>query len=77
MKQICLNMVRLLPSFAFVAMTYFLGGCAAIPNQHSIANWHNAVVAVRDQSIVTFQGVNTLTREAQIKRAAQLEQLKE
>jgi hypothetical protein len=53
-----------------------LAGCAG-PSPRAIADWHDGVVAVRDQSALTFKGVNDLVREAQIKRAATLPSLKE
>ncbi len=53
-----------------------LCGCAG-PAPKSIADWHDAVVAVREQSATTFRGVNDLVREAQVKRAATLQNLKE
>jgi len=59
-----------------LALSVALSGCAG-PSQKSVADWHDAVVAVRDQSATTFRGVNDLVREAQLKRAATLANLKE
>ena len=53
-----------------------LCGCAG-PTQKSVADWHAAVLAVRDQSGTTFRGVNDLVRAAQLKRAGTLANLKE
>lgn len=53
-----------------------IGGCAT-PTQIPIADWHDAVVAVREQSVTTFRGVNDLVRETQVKRAGDLPKLAE
>jgi hypothetical protein len=53
-----------------------LCGCAG-PTQKSVSDWHDAVVAVRDQSGTTFRGVNDLVRGAEIRRAPTLSQLRE
>jgi hypothetical protein len=73
---------RLGDRFAVLAATVLLGlaagvcGCAG-PTQKSVADWHDAVVVVREQSTTTFRGVNDLVREAQLKRAATLPSLQE
>lgn len=60
-----------------LAFSAALGGCAG-PTQKPLADWHDAVVAVREQSATTFRGgVNDLVREAQLTRAATLPSLKE
>jgi hypothetical protein len=59
-----------------VAFVAALTGCAT-PAPKTIEDWHAAVVAVREQSATTFRGVNELVREAQLKRAARLPNLKE
>lgn len=53
-----------------------VGGCAA-PAPKAVADWHDAVLAVREQSTTTFHGVNSLVREAQIERSGNLASLKE
>jgi hypothetical protein len=53
-----------------------LSGCAG-PAVKTVADWHDAVLAVREQSGTAFRGVNELVREAQIRRAATLTNLKE
>jgi hypothetical protein len=75
-------LTRLSERFAILTATVLLAlavgvcGCAG-PTQKSVADWHDAVVAVREQSATTFRGVNDLVREAQVKRAATLPNLKE
>jgi hypothetical protein len=59
-----------------LALALSLWGCAG-PTQKSVADWHDAVVAVREQSTTAFRGVNDLVREAQLRRATALASLKE
>ncbi len=59
-----------------VVLAALIYGCAA-PAPKGIADWHDAVLAVREQSGTTFRGVNDLVREAQLNRAANLPNLKE
>lgn len=59
-----------------IALVVGLWGCAS-PTQKSVADWHDAVVAVREQSVTTFRAVNDLVREAQLKRAGTLAKLEE
>ena len=61
---------------AIVLVVLAFCGCAG-PTQKSVADWHDAVVAVREQSTTTFRGVNDLVREAQLKRADNLPKLQE
>ena len=65
-----------LKATVLLALAAGLYGCAG-PTQKSVADWHDAVVAVREQSATAFRGVNNLVREAQLKRAATLPNLKE
>jgi hypothetical protein len=60
----------------WLALAALVCGCATT-TQKSVTDWHDAVVAVREQSATTFRGVNDLVREAQLKRAADLANLKE
>jgi hypothetical protein len=69
---------RFLAASMLLALVAGLAGCAAPgPTPKAIADWHDAVVAVREQSVTTFRAVNDLVREAQIRRAANLPNLKE
>lgn len=73
-----LNPRPALALFAPWLLLVLLGACAVPgPAQKIVSDWHDAVVAVREQSNTTFRGVNELTREAQVKRAAMLPILKE
>jgi len=53
-----------------------LGGCAVTPVQ-PVADWHDAVLAVQDQSNTVFRNVNDLVRASQVKRAGRLDKLLE
>lgn len=77
MNHLLIRQLRVISISTFAAFAVLLGGCAATPSQKSLSDWHDAVVAVRDQSTTTFRGVNALAREAQIRRAATLKSLKE
>jgi len=68
--------LAVLKATVLLALAVGLCGCAG-PTQKSVADWHDAVVAVREQSATTFRGVNDLVREAQLKRAGSLSSLKE
>jgi hypothetical protein len=69
---------QFLAASILLALVTGLSGCAAPgPTPKSVADWHDAVVAVREQSVTTFRVVNDLVRETQIKRAANLSVLKE
>jgi hypothetical protein len=72
-------LTRLSERFAVLILIVLAGaiyGCAS-PTPKAVADWHDAVVAVREQSGTTFRGVNNLVREAQLKRAANLPNLRE
>jgi hypothetical protein len=68
--------LNLLKATALIALAAIVCGCST-PAPKAIADWHDAVLAVRDQSATTFRGVNDLVREAQLNRAANLPNLKE
>jgi hypothetical protein len=59
-----------------LACVLLLPACAPA-NRQAVADWHDAVVAVREQSGVVFRGVNDLVRESQRRRAEGLTSLKE
>lgn len=60
-----------------LALVIGLCACASTPTQKSVSDWHDAVVAVQEQSTTTFREVNRLVRDAQLKRVANLQNLKE
>lgn len=62
--------------FVWLALVAALGACAT-PTPKAVADWHDAVLAVRDQSTTSFREVNDLVRQAQLERAASLPNLKE
>ena len=52
-----------LKTYALVLLAIVVCGCAG-PAPKAVADWHDAVLAVRDQSGTAFKGVNDLVREA-------------
>lgn len=65
------------PSALLAAALLLCASCASGPPPASLESWHDAVIAAQAQSDVVFRGVNQLAREAQVERAAQLENLRE
>jgi len=63
-------------SIAGLLVAALAAACSSI-DPKPLADWHDAIVAVRDQSSASFQSVNDLVREDQVQRAATLEKLVE
>ncbi len=67
----------LLTAVLLGALLSIHAGCASGPQRQAVADWHDAVLAVREQSGVVFRGVNELVRESQLRRAERLANLRE
>ena len=63
-------------ALVLLPLTLVAGGCATAP-QKPIADWHDAVLATQAQSATTFRSVNGLVRESQVRRAGNLDRIKE
>ena len=61
---------------ALGSVTVALASCATPPTSAPLADWHDAVLALRDQSTAVFQGVNNLVRQGEIKRAGGMKELR-